>query len=277
MPKVAIVAALEREVGRLLKSCRRLDQSYSGRSFAFFECPAMVVVCGGIGTEAARRAAEAVIALYHPTLLLSAGFAGALDAGLHVGDVFEPAVVIDARYGSRIEVDVFARSAAIRERQQAQATLVTFMEVAGVEQKASLAQAYAAQAVDMEAAAVAAAAHAHHVGFAAIKVISDEVDFEMPPTSRFVTADGRFQTAKFAAFLALRPALWSRVATLAGNSRTAARALGEHLERYRQELSRTSSQNLRQESDRESDNIAAPAPPAPPAAVAGASKAGGHE
>ncbi len=281
MPKVAIVAALEREVGSLIKSCRRVEQSYSGRSFAFFECAEMVVVCGGIGTEAARRAAEAVIALYHPTLLLSVGFAGALDAGLHVGDVFEPAVVIDARDGSRIEVDGFIRSAAghgQRQRQrQRQTTLVTFMAVAGVEQKASLAKAYAAQAVDMEAAAIAAAAHAHAVGFAAIKVISDELDFKMPAISSFIDANGRLQTARFAAFVALRPALWSQVATLAGNSRAAARALGEHLERYRQELSRTSSPNLRQESDRQSENTAAPAPPAPPVAAAGALKARGHE
>ncbi len=57
-----------------------MSSSYDGRSFVFFERDDMVVVCGGIGVEAARRAAEAVIALYHPALLQSVGFAGALDA-----------------------------------------------------------------------------------------------------------------------------------------------------------------------------------------------------
>ena len=73
-------------------------------SFVFFEQDEIVVVCGGIGAEPARRAAEAVIALYRPALVQSVGFAGALDATLRVGDIFCPAEVIDARDGSRVEI-----------------------------------------------------------------------------------------------------------------------------------------------------------------------------
>src|SRR5271167_2956542 len=102
MPKVAIIAALEREVSGLIKGWHRVERQYEGRSFVFFERDEVVVVCGGIGLEAARRAAEAVFALYHPALLLSVGFAGALDAGLHVGDLFMPTVSIDARDGSHV-------------------------------------------------------------------------------------------------------------------------------------------------------------------------------
>jgi adenosylhomocysteine nucleosidase len=229
MPKIAIVAALEREVSGLTRGWSRLQQEYQGRSFIFFERDEIVLVCGGIGVQAARRAAEAVIALYRPTLVQSVGFAGALHPGLRVGDVFAPAVVIDARDGSRAEVD------------GGEGTLVTFMTVAGAEQKANLARAYQAQAVDMEAAAVAATARAHGIGFAATKVISDELDFEMPGIDRrmdrFIDAQGRFRTLNFALFVALRPWLWRRVAMLAGNSRKAAKALGQHLERFRQGLS----------------------------------------
>jgi len=225
MPKIAIVAALEREVSALTRGWSRLEQEYEGRKFVFFERDEMVVVCGGIGVEAARRAAEAVIAVYHPTLVQSVGFAGALNASLRVGYVFAPAVVIDARDGSRAEID------------GGEGTLVTFMTVAGVEQKANLAQAYEAQAVDMEAAAVAAAARAHGISFGATKVISDELHFEMPGMDRFIDAQGRFRTANLTAFVALRPWLWRRVAMLARNSRKAAKALGEHLERFRQGLS----------------------------------------
>jgi len=53
-----------------------------------------------------------------------------------------------------------------------------------------------------------------------------------------IDANGRFKTASFAAFVVLRPWLWRRTATLAANSRKAARALGKHLEHYRRELSR---------------------------------------
>ena len=220
MPRFAIVAALEREVSTLIQGCRRVQQDYAGRRFIFFERDDMVAVCGGIGADAARRAAEAIIALYRPTIVKSVGFAGALTASMRVAEIFAPAVVVDARDGSRTEVD------------GGTGTLVTFMEVASAAQKNNLAQAYGAQAVDMEAAAVAAAARAHGINFATIKVISDELTFELPHTARFIGAQGQFRTASFALFAALRPWLWGRVATLASNSRKASQALGQHLERF---------------------------------------------
>lgn len=220
MSRIAIVAALEREVGALVKNFDHVDREYDKRKFRFFERGEIVVVCGGIGPEAARRAANAVMTLYAPSLLLSAGFAGALDAGLRVGDILLPATVLNASDGSRIEI----------EDAKAQGTLVSFMAVAGVAQKAKLAQAYAAQAVDMEAAAVAAAARANGIAFRAVKAISDEFDFEMPEMARFIDGQGGFKTANFALFAALRPWLWPRVAALAANSRKAAKALSGHLQ-----------------------------------------------
>jgi len=225
MPKIAIVAALEREVGGLIRNCARIEREHQGRNFIFFEHDEMVIVCGGIGMEAARRAAEAVIALYRPMLLQSVGFAGALHAGLRVGDVFSPAVVIDARDGSRIDLE------------GGKGVLITFTAVADADQKANLAQAYGAQAVDMEAAAVAAAARAHGIHFGATKVISDELNFEMPETARFIDARGRFKTSSFALFVALRPWLWKRVSILASNTNKAAKILAEHLRTLRPHLS----------------------------------------
>jgi adenosylhomocysteine nucleosidase len=227
MLKVAIVAALEREVSGLTRSWKRVEQRYDGRRFVFLERDGVVVVCGGIGLDAARRAAEAVIALYHPMELHSVGFAGALDGELRVGDMIAPSVVIDARDGSRAFVPGADR----------QDSLVTYMAVAGVQQKKQLAHAFGARAVDMEAAAVAAAAGAHGIPFAATKVISDESNFEIPEMDRFIDAQGRFRTVNFAVFIAQRPWLWRRVAMLAGNSRKAARVLGVHLERWVQDFS----------------------------------------
>jgi adenosylhomocysteine nucleosidase len=239
MPKLAIVAALEREVRGLTKNSRSVEREHQGRNFIFFERKNAdknedentVIVCGGIGLDSARRAAEAVIALYHPTELQSVGFAGALDQSMHVGDLFIPSAVIDARDGSRVLVTGIGASI----DKDSQNALVTFMSVAGAQQKRSLAQAFAAKAVDMEAAAVAAAAAAHGLGFAATKVISDELDFEMPQMERFIDARGQFRTAAFAAFLALRPWLWLRVAALARNSRKAARALGSYFAQLNRE------------------------------------------
>ena len=238
MPKLAIVAALEREVSALTRHCTRVEKEHQGRKFIFFEHDDLVIVCGGIGLEAARRAAEAVIALYRPSLLESVGFAGALDEALQIGNVFTPAVVVDARDGSRFQLE------------GGKGALVTFMTVAGAEQKANLAHAYGATAVDMEAAAVAAAAQARGIQFGVIKVISDELHHELPQMERFIDAQGQFKEASFVLFAILRPWLWPRVAALAANSRKAAKMLDGHLQGFLQQ-SRAVEANVTQLSSKE--------------------------
>jgi adenosylhomocysteine nucleosidase len=83
----------------------------------------------------------------------------------------------------------------------------------------------------MEAAAVAKGAEAHRLPFAAIKVISDEIGFPIPPVDRFTTKDGGFRTAGFVGFAVLRPWLWAAVIRLARNSAKASQALCERLAR----------------------------------------------
>jgi adenosylhomocysteine nucleosidase len=217
MPEVAIVAALEREVWPLVRHWRASEREYSGRRFRFFESEHRVAVCGGIGPQAARRATEAIICLYRPELVQSVGFAGALDDALRVGHLFEPRQVIDASDGSRSDTG------------SGSGILVSFSSVAGQEQKARLATAYQAQAVDMEAASVAKGAEAHGLRFAATKVISDEAGFRMPPMERFIGEEGNFRSGAFALYAVLRPWLWGPVLRLARNSGKASHQLCEYL------------------------------------------------
>ena len=211
---------MEREVFPLIKSWRPVDREYDGHKYKFFENERAVLVCGGMGQEAAHRATEAIINLYAPAMVQSVGFAGALDSTLKVGTVLTPICVIDAKDGSRVEAAV------------GHWILVSVDATASVERKAKLAEAYWAHAVDMEAAAVARSAQAHDVLFVGLKVISDEADFEMPPIDRFIAPGGQFRTAAFAAFVAVRPWLWLRVIKLARNSAKAATALCEWLAQY---------------------------------------------
>jgi adenosylhomocysteine nucleosidase len=218
MSRVAIVTALEREVRPLVKRWPVTEKEYVGRRFRFFEKDDVVLVCGGIGAEAARRAAEAVISLYAPALVYSAGFAGALDHALKVGTVVQPARVVNSGDGSSVSLG------------QGAGVLVSFGAVASPAQKAKLRDSFGAQAVDMEAAAVARAAEARRVLFAVVKVISDEFDFTLPDMDRFVDSDGRFLESRFALFAAIRPWIWPQVVRLATNSKRASRVLCEWLE-----------------------------------------------
>jgi adenosylhomocysteine nucleosidase len=222
-PKVVIVAALEREVPLPVKHWRRVERDHDGRRYRFFEGPWAALVCGGIGPESARRATEAAIVLYQPVLVISAGFAGALEPKLKAGDAIFPSVVVDAQDGSRAETVI--ADTAVGQRENGRGVLVSLPYIAGEEQKRRLAAAYGAKAVDMEAMAVAQGAEARGVAFIAAKVISDEAGQALPPMQPFVTADGKFSTWRFVAYVAPRFWLWPRVARLARNSRLAAKNL----------------------------------------------------
>lgn len=221
-PKVVIIAALERELRPLIKDWPGKTSTHDGREFTFYESSYAIAVCGGIGPEAVRRAAEAAIAQYSPALLISAGVAGGLTPELKVGETVFPSAIIDARDSSRHETAI--KNARIGSTPLAKTTLVSYPEVAGAEQKQKLGKAYRAHAVDMEGASVARAAEAHRIPFIAIKAISDEVGFELPEMTSFVR-NGQFQTARFVWHVAGRPWLWLKVAQLARNTNLASENL----------------------------------------------------
>ena len=219
-PRIAIIAAMEREVSPLIRRWKVRALEHGGRRYQLFENGDAVLICSGIGAEAARRATEAVIHEARPVRVLSVGFAGALDSTLKTSDVFEPHTVINVADGVRTETE------------PGQGTLVSYAGVAGREQKQRLATAYKAAAVDMEAGAVAEGARARGVEFAALKAISDAADFPMPETERFVASNGRFCTVKFALHVAVRPWLWGSTIVLARNSARASQALCAAIESY---------------------------------------------
>lgn len=224
MSRVAIVAALEREVRPLVRDWQVKEKEYEGRRFRFFEKNECTLVCGGIGAEPARRAAEAVLAIYRPKVIYSAGFAGALEAGLTAGTIVQPHRLVNAADGSSVSLDC------------GEGVLVSFGSVANPEQKVKLRDSFGAQAVDMEAAAVARAAELRGAEFAVVKAISDEWDFDFPSMERFVDSNGRFLEARFALFAAVRPWLWREVGRLARNSNRASLALCQWLDRMTTEV-----------------------------------------
>jgi adenosylhomocysteine nucleosidase len=220
MARIAIIAAMEREVRPLIRSWKVRNMEHGGWGYRVFENGEAALVCGGIGAEAARRAAEAMIREVNPVRLISAGFAGALDDSLQVGDVLRPCTVVNAADGARTDVG------------SGKGVLVSSSTVADKEQKIWLGKAYGASAVDMEAAAVARGAEARGVEFGAFKAISDASGFSMPEIDGFVANDGTFRTARFACHVALRPWLWRTTLALARNSSKASRALCGALAKY---------------------------------------------
>jgi len=219
--KVGIIAAMEREIRPLVRFWRVKYELYQGREYKLFERGQAVAICGGIGSESTRRTTEALVALRRPRALVSVGFAGALNPELQVGQVISPSRVIDMSDGS-------ATNTMTAEAQHG--ILLSTSSIAGAVQKAKLRAAYSADAVDMEAAAVARIASLRGLQFFAVKAISDDATFEMPEIGQFVV-NGQFQSTRFTFHMALRPQLWGRALHLARNSKLASEALCEELNR----------------------------------------------
>src|SRR5258706_9154305 len=88
MSKLAIVAALEREVSGLPKVWHRAHRRHEGRNLVFFERADTVLVCGGTGPGAPPPAAGTPIAPYHPPPLPAVGLPGARGADKSRGGGF---------------------------------------------------------------------------------------------------------------------------------------------------------------------------------------------
>jgi adenosylhomocysteine nucleosidase len=222
MSKVAIIAAMERELTSLVCGWKRTVLSSEDKIFTLFESDGVLAVIAGIGCGNAEQAARAAARQYRPELLISAGLAGALIRSLKAGSVFTPSVVVDAADGAeyRCVADGNHVSGGI---------LVSSEEIAGSDAKKELVTRFHGLVVDMEAAGVAKVAQQEQIAFRCVKAISDEADFAMPPMARFIAADGTFQSGRFAAWAAVRPWQWARVAALARNSRRATAALCDRL------------------------------------------------
>jgi len=218
MSRIAVIAAMERELAPLVGGWKKSVVASSDKKFTAFESEGVLAVISGIGSQNAELAARAVVEQFHPSVLMSVGLAGALIRSLKAGSVFVPSVVVDASDGAeyRCSADGVNVSGGV---------LITSGEVAGVEAKQNLVVRFHGLVVDMEAAGVARVAQQAHLDFRCVKAISDEADFVMPPMARFMDAAGTFATGKFALWATFRPWQWSKIAALARNSRRATRAL----------------------------------------------------
>jgi nucleoside phosphorylase len=220
MTRTVMIAAMAGEVQRLVRTWRRTSVGHEERRFAAFFAGDTAVVISGIGKQNAEMAARAAVTHYRPAKLISVGLAGALAGNLGTGSVVTPEIVVDASDGSEYRCAAGGIPGGV---------LVTASEIAGADAKTRLAEQFHALLVDMEAAGVARAAQAARCGFGCVKAISDEARFVMPPLAQFVDAAGHFRRGRFAAWTAVRPWQWTRVAVLGRNAAYAARALCRRL------------------------------------------------
>jgi adenosylhomocysteine nucleosidase len=153
----------------------------------------------GIGCAAVAKTLPHVLAREKPSWLLSAGFAGALDPSLRVGDLV--AEESHSARGLLARVPAGIRRAAITTEDVPAAT---------PEGKRAVRERTGAAAVDMESRAIAAACAAAQVPLLILRVISDDAETTLP-LDFATTWDSENQRPRIPAIirsLANRPVSW---------------------------------------------------------------------
>ena len=221
MTKTAIIAAMPQELKTLVQGWSVHKIKAQNRVVQLWESEKCIAACAGIGMISARVAAQTAWQHGEGAVrqFISAGYAGALIPELKVAEIFEPDEIIECVDEQHIRTSSGA------------GVLVTAGAIAGSDFKSGLAVKYLARAVDMEAFAVGDVAHIYNVPFRAIKTISDEVDFPMPPMGEFVDDFGQFHIPRLLLYAAFRPAVWKPLIDLGRNSAKATIALTAALRR----------------------------------------------
>ncbi len=187
-----------------------------------------LVAVSGIGAEAARRAAESLVAA-GVSGLASWGVAGALDPELGAGDLLLPREVI-APDGAGI-----LTTPAWRDRLAADlapglvpssATLLTNpTAITTVADKASAWRSTGAGAVDMETLAIGRIAIARELPFIAVRVIVDTATDLLPQAVMAATRDGQVRIGRLLRELVVAPTEIGGLLRLARRYRLAKRTL----------------------------------------------------
>jgi adenosylhomocysteine nucleosidase len=181
----------------------------------------VVMVANGPGRKLAGAAVDVVKANQKMDALISIGFCGGLRPSLQPCDIFVASEVVDVGP---------ALLPASQKSFKTGKLLCSDRVVSNAAEKAQLANA-GADAVEMEAVAVAARAKQCQVPFYAVKVVTDTFEESFPlDFNTLRSSDGRFSRAKILAAALRRPGVvFPELIKLNKRTKRAAQALGDFL------------------------------------------------
>ena len=228
-----VLFALERE--RLyIHATFRIDQKLLNVPCPAFLCShqqqRILVVETGVGVERTRCAVDWLLSgptlddgVLEPSILLFAGFAGALQHAVHIGEVILAREVLD------MAGRVWLASALVKSMPSARAgRLLTAAHFIGdPAEKLALGVKHSALAVDMESAAFAQRCSERSVPWACLRVISDDVSTPFTTEVAGLVEGGRVALGRVLWLLLHKPWLLPKLLRLKRQTRLAARRLAD--------------------------------------------------
>jgi adenosylhomocysteine nucleosidase len=190
----------------------------------------------GMGLKNAADATELLVREFHPELLISTGFCGAITGGITVGDsvVAEQIYIADGAGCEEIPVHLSASGQAIALHQitgNKRVVAGIFVSTAVITSKAHLTEMLPLQqrtmTVDMESGAIAIVAAEHNIPLLALRTVSDGASEELGFSLHEFCDDDlrRIRPHKVLLTLLRKPQIIPQLIRLAGGSRRAAENL----------------------------------------------------
>jgi adenosylhomocysteine nucleosidase len=165
----------------LLTDCKTRRRPTFVEHGGYLEDQWVVVAESGPGHLPSAKATRDIITIHHPSWIVSAGFACALNKSLRRGHILMADEVVDER-GERLAIplDVDHDSVTHSPGLHLGRLLTVDHLVRTSEQRQKLDQQYQALACDMETMAVAQVCRSENVRSLAVRIISEEVDQRLP-------------------------------------------------------------------------------------------------
>ncbi len=222
--RIAIIAALPGELKPLVRGWDSISSPTRGISIWVKTSgeDEYIAVCGGIGTAAALRSIAAAEHIGTLDMMLSVGWAGALDDEVKPGTCYIASEVIDALTGEHYSLTDGDRKL----------RLVTTPRVVDEPEKNRLHNSYGAALVDMESSAVARLAQIRNIPVYCFKAVSDGRGAKLPDINPFIDEHGQLRMLPFLGYVALRPQYWGSLIQLGKTSSTAAKALAVTISKF---------------------------------------------
>jgi adenosylhomocysteine nucleosidase len=190
--------------------------------------PATKILVTGMGRKNSERALQQSLPHTLPSLVLTCGFAGALDPRLKIGDV-----VFEADPESRLAPALQEAGAAPAKFHCASRVATTIAE------KTALRKSTGADVVEMESEFIRQICRAKKIPSATLRAISDSALDDLPlDFNELMTDDDTLSFSKLALILMKSPGKIPQLMQLQKNTRLAAQKLAEVLEKLLRDRSR---------------------------------------
>ncbi|GFE62002.1 hypothetical protein [Geobacter sp. AOG2] len=235
---IAVITAMPEETRAILKAFEAGEPAQAGRLKAF-RCRVrehnLLLVEAGMGFKNAAAAAEAVLGISRPDLLISAGLCGGISAGLRVGDVAVSTelCIVANKVVQQVPVEIAAAAHNFIARQSAMGERVFASLFAGTPSitakkllAALLPPGAPCPVVEMESGAIAIVAAENGIPFMGLRTVSDPADEELGfSLEEFTDSNLRIRPHKVALTILRKPWIMPQLIRLARNSRLAADSL----------------------------------------------------